>query len=124
MESNEQKATSEFTEAASVHITAPCEPATPATADDPYTSRHGAPYSGYGPAGAHDTVSSSERAFVQAYRPDGSGIPNVAGYDFSLTGYSIPSQGEYSDPSMNSNAVSVTDIYAAIETVRPAATIV
>lgn len=46
----------------------------------------------------------------QASRPLDSGIPNVAGYGFSPTGYSIPSQGEYADPSMNNITVSDADI--------------
>lgn len=124
MESNKQQATSESTEAASVHITAPCEPATTPTADDPYVSRHGAPNSGYDLAGAHGTVSLSDQALVTAYRQFGTGIPSVAGYGTVTTGYSTASQGEYTDPSMNSNATSDTGIYAAIESVRPASTIV
>ncbi len=83
-----------------------------------------APNSGYGMAGAYGQVSLTYQAFVQAYRPLGSGIPNVAGYNIVTTGYSVPSQGEYVDPSMSSNTVSDADIYAAIESVRPAASII
>ncbi|MGN5354899.1 hypothetical protein ACQ4P5_23255 [Ralstonia sp. L16] len=83
-----------------------------------------APNSGYGMAGAYGQVSLTYQAFVQAYRPLGSGIPNVAGYSIVTTGYSAPSQGEYVDASMSSNTVSDADIYAAIESVRPAASII
>lgn len=83
-----------------------------------------APNSGYGSAGAYGLVSLTYQAFVNAYRPFGTGIPNVAGYGTVTTGYSTPSQGEYTDPSMSSNTVTDADIYAAIESVRPAATIV
>ena len=83
-----------------------------------------APNSGYGMAGAYGQVSLTYQAFVQAYRPLGCGIPNVAGYSIVTTGYSAPSQGEYVDPSMSSNTVSDADIYAAIESVRPAASII
>ena len=83
-----------------------------------------APNSGYGMAGAYGQVSLTYQAFVQAYRPLGSGIPNVAGYSIVTTGYGVPSQGEYVDPSMSSNTVSDADIYAAIESVRPAASII
>ncbi|MGM3277895.1 hypothetical protein [Ralstonia sp. 24A2] len=83
-----------------------------------------APNSGYGMAGAYGQVSLTYQAFVQAYRPFGSGIPNVAGYSIVTTGYNVPSQGEYTDLSMSSNTVSDADIYAAIESVRPAASIV
>ena len=83
-----------------------------------------APNCGYDRAGAYGQVSLTYQTFVLAYRPFGSGIPNVAGYDIVPTGYSVPSQGEYTDLSMSSNTVSDADIYAAIESVRPAATIV
>ena len=83
-----------------------------------------APNSGYGMAGAYGQVSLTYQAFVQAYRPLGSGIPNVAGYSIVTAGYSVPSQGEYVDASMSSNTVSDADIYAAIESVRPAASII
>lgn len=83
-----------------------------------------APNCGYDRAGAYGQVSLTYQAFVLAYRPLGSGIPNVAGYDKFPTGYGVPSQGEYTDLSMSSNTVSDADIYAAIESVRPAATIV
>jgi len=95
------------------------EPSRPAD-----TGAYGAPNSGYSVAGAYGQVSLTYQAFVQAYRPYGSGIPNIAGYGASPTGYSIPSQGEYTDPSMSSNTVSDADIYAAIEAVRPVATII
>ncbi|MCK8648896.1 hypothetical protein M1M06_07540 [Ralstonia insidiosa] len=95
------------------------EPSRPAD-----TGAYGAPNSGYSVAGAYGQVSLTYQAFVQAYRPYGSGIPNVAGYGFSPTGYSVASQGEYTDPSMSSNTVSDADIYAAIEAVRPVATII
>ncbi|CAJ0707249.1 hypothetical protein R11007_05068 [Ralstonia holmesii] len=93
------------------------EPSRPAD-----TGAYGAPNSGYSVAGAYGQVSLTYQAFVTAYRPYGSGIPSVAGYGFSPTGYSTPSQGEYTDPSMSSNNVSDADIYAAIEAVRPVAT--
>ncbi len=83
-----------------------------------------APNCGYDRAGAYGQVSLTYQAFVLAYRPFGSGIPNVAGYDKVPAGYSVPSQGEYADLSMSSNTVSDADIYAAIESVRPAASIV
>ncbi|TXD59925.1 hypothetical protein FUT88_12425 [Ralstonia sp. TCR112] len=83
-----------------------------------------APNSGYCMAGAYGQVSLTYQAFVQAYRPLGSGIPNVAGYSIVTTGYSAQSQGEYVDASMSSNTVSDADIYAAIESVRPAASII
>lgn len=85
---------------------------------------YGAPNSGYDLAGAYGQVSLTYQAFVNAYRPLGTGIPYIAGYDQPPTGYSIASQGEYTDSSMNSNTVSDADIYAAVESVRPAATIV
>ena len=49
-----------------------------------------APNCGYDRAGAYGQVSLTYQAFVLAYRPFGSGIPNVAGYDKVPAGYSVP----------------------------------
>ncbi|KWF90404.1 hypothetical protein [Burkholderia cepacia] len=85
---------------------------------------YNAPNSGYGVAGAYGNVALTYQAFVIAYRPSGTGIPNIAGYGNYPAGYSIPSQSEYTSAAMTTNAVTDADIYAAIESVRPAATIV
>ncbi len=84
---------------------------------------YSAPNSGYDDAGAYSDVSLSYQAFITAYRPFGTGIPNIAGYGISTAGYSVDAQGEYTSPSMSTDTVTDADIYAAIEAVRPAATI-
>jgi len=63
------------------------------------------------------------QGFITAFRPLGTGIPNIAGYGISFAGYGVPSQGKYADISEIQNAISDADIYAAIDSVKPAATI-
>lgn len=77
---------------------------------------------GYGLAGGYGSMVLPRQAFVTAYRPLGTGVPNIAGYGISTTGYSTPSQGEYASLDMVRNAVTDADIYAAIDSVRPIGT--
>ena len=64
------------------------------------------------------------QAFVTAYRPTGSGIPNIAGYGNAPAAYGVASQGgEYATMSMIQGAVTDADIYAAIDSVKPVGTI-
>lgn len=81
------------------------------------------PTSGYGVAGAYGSLLLPYQAFVTAYRPIGSGIPFVAGYSSTPSGYSVASRGEYASLSMVINAVSDADIAAAVASVIPAGTI-
>jgi hypothetical protein len=79
---------------------------------------------GYGVAGAYGSLVHQYQAFVTAYRPSGTGIPFVAGYGSSPSGYSIASRGEYADLSQVQQSVTDADIFAAVASVIPAATIV
>lgn len=88
------------------------------------TGVYGGPYIGYGMAGAYGSMLMPYQAFVIAYRPAGAGIPNVAGYGYSTGAYNMPSQEEYASLSMIQGAVSDADIYAAIDSVKPVATVV
>jgi hypothetical protein len=87
------------------------------------TGGYGIPTSGYGVAGAYGSMLLAYQAFVTAYRPIGTGIPYVAGYGSSPSGYSIASRGEYADLSMVLTQVTDADIYAAVASVLPIATI-
>jgi len=63
------------------------------------------------------------QAFVQAYRPlVNLPIANVSGYGVSTGAYNTASQASYIDLQSFSDAISDADIYAAIDSVRPAAT--
>lgn len=95
------------------------EPARPAD-----TGGYGGGMVGYGVAGGYGSLALPMQAFVTAYRPAGSGIPSVAGYGISTTGYATPSQGEYAALSMVQTHVTDADIYAAIDSVRPAGYVV
>lgn len=81
-------------------------------------------YIGYGVAGAYGSLVHQYQAFVTAYRPIGTGIPYVAGYASSPSGYRTPSRGEYASVSMVQTSVSDADIYAAVASVIPVGTIV
>lgn len=78
---------------------------------------------GYGVAGAYGSLVCNYQAFVTAYRPLGSGIPNVQGYGVSVGGYSQPSQADYADIGDMTGVVSDAFIYAAIASVLPSGTI-
>ncbi|EPS1221707.1 hypothetical protein ACVBR5_000938 [Burkholderia cenocepacia] len=88
------------------------------------TGAYGAPNIGYSVAGAYGSVLLDYQAFVIAYRPIGAGIPYVAGYGSSPAGYRQPSRAVYADLSLIQNTVSDSDIYAAIDSVKPAGTII
>lgn len=78
---------------------------------------------GYGQAGAYGSLLLPYQAFVTAFRPSGTGIPNVAGYNMPAGAYSVPSHIEYGALSQVQGAVLDSDIYDAINSVRPAGTI-
>lgn len=88
------------------------------------TGAYRAPNSGYGVAGAYGSLQIPYQAFVQAYRPLGSGIPYVAGYGASPGGYRTPSRSDYASLGDVVGAVTDADIQAAIDSVRPAGTII
>jgi hypothetical protein len=87
------------------------------------TGAYSAPNSGYGVAGNYGSILIPFQAFVIAYRPSSSGIPNVAGYGYSSAGYGTPSQAEYASISQIQGAVTDADIYSAIDSVKPVGTI-
>ena len=88
------------------------------------TGSYGGPLIGYGVAGAYGSLLLPFQAFVTAFRPTGSGIPLIAGYGISTGGYSQPSRASYASMSMIQGSVTDADIYAAIDSVKPVATIV
>ncbi len=85
------------------------------------TGAYRAPNSGYGLAGGYGSVALPFQAFVTVYRAKSTGIPTVAGYGTSSSGYSVASQGQYASINSVINAVNDADIYAAIDSVKPAA---
>jgi hypothetical protein len=89
------------------------------------TGAYRAPNSGYGVAGGYGSVLLPYQAFVVAFRPvSNAGIANVAGYGISTGGYSQPSRAEYASMTMVTGGVSDADIFASIDAVKPAGTIV
>jgi hypothetical protein len=77
---------------------------------------------GYGLAGAYGSMLLPYQCFVTAFRPTGSGIPNVAGYGVSTGAYNTASQVEYASMNMIQGAVTDADIFAAIDSVTTCAT--
>lgn len=86
------------------------------------TGSYGGPLIGYGVAGGYGSMMLPFQAFVTAYRPTSTGIPNVAGYGVSTGGYSRASQAEIASMNMIQGAVTDDDIYAAIDSVKPVGT--
>jgi len=87
------------------------------------TGVYGGPLIGYGVAGSYGSRMLAYQAFVTAYRPLGSGIPNVGGYGTSVGGYSRGSQLEYANISSSQTGITDAQIYAAVASVIPVATI-
>jgi hypothetical protein len=74
----------------------------------------------YGAIGGYGSKNPNlqQQAFVTAYRPQGSGIPNIAGYGDPEAGYTTGGQSMYA--SMSSiTGITDADIYAAVDSVRP-----
>jgi hypothetical protein len=78
---------------------------------------------GYGVAGGYGSLLLPYQIFVTAFRPPGTGIPNIAGYGISTGGYSTGSQAMYASASMT-QGVADGDIYSALDSVRVAGTII
>lgn len=79
---------------------------------------------GFGLAGGYGSQLLPFQCFVTAYRPAGSGIPYVAGYGSSSGGYGQASRADYAQLSQIQGAVTDADIYSAVDSVKPAATII
>ncbi|WP_287496921.1 hypothetical protein [Pandoraea sp. CB10b_02] len=86
------------------------------------TGSYGGPLIGYGVAGGYGSMLLPFQAFVTAFRPTSTGIPNVAGYGVSTGGYGQASQAEIASMNMIQGAVTDDDIYAAIDSVKPVGT--
>jgi len=88
------------------------------------TGAYRGPSRGYGVAGPYGSVRLPFQAFVTAYLPLGSGIPNVSGYRMPAGGYGVPSRLEYASLDVIADAVRDSDIFAAVDGVKPIATTV
>lgn len=88
------------------------------------TGSYGGPAIGYGVAGGYGSLLIPYQAFVTAFRPTGSGIPYVAGYGSTPSGYSTPSRGEYASQSMITGSITDAQVYEAVAAVKMEGTIV
>jgi hypothetical protein len=94
------------------------EPARPAD-----TGAYHVPTTGYGVNGCYGSILLPFQAFVTAYHKLGTGIPNVMGYGGTVGGYGVASQIEYASMSMIQGFLTDAAIYAAVDSVRPAGSI-
>ena len=82
---------------------------------------------GYGLAGGYGSLLLPYQAFVTAFTPLSSGIPYVTGYGQPSIGGGVGGYGagamEYGDLAMIVGALTAADIYAAVDSVKPVATI-
>lgn len=86
---------------------------------------YGVPTSGYGVAGYYGSLLLPSQAFLIAFRPASSGIPNIAGYGNAPAAYGVPSRGGmYASLTMIQGQVTDADIYAAIDSVKPVGTVI
>ena len=88
------------------------------------TGSYGGPMIGYGVAGGYGSLMLPYQAFVTAYRPSGSGIPYIAGYSSTPSGYSVASRGEYASQSMITGSITDAQVYEAIAAVKMEGTLV
>ncbi|CAX60691.1 hypothetical protein ABEI05_05310 [Erwinia billingiae] len=88
------------------------------------TGAYGGPTIGYGQAGGYGSLSLPYQAFVTAQRPKGSGVPYIAGYASTPSGFSIPSRGQYSSQKMVTGTVTDAQVYEAVASVKMEGTIV
>lgn len=82
------------------------------------TGSYGGPALGYGLAGGYGSLLIPYQAFVVARRPEISGLPYIAGYDTTPSGYGTPSRGQYVSLDMFRGAVTNAEIYAAVAAVK------
>lgn len=78
---------------------------------------------GYGMAGGYGSMLIPFQCFVTAYRPAGSGIPLVAGYGVPTGAYRTPSRSDYASLDSIQGSITDADIYDAVASVMPTATI-
>jgi hypothetical protein len=88
------------------------------------TAAYGMPYCGYGSAGKYGSLQLQYQSFIDVTKPKSTAIPLVAGYGVSVGAYQTASKIKYSNLDEMSNVVTDSDIYQAIESVKPAGSIV
>jgi len=79
---------------------------------------------GFSVAGGYGSILLPFQCFVDAFRPEGSGIPLIAGYGVSSGGYGVASRAEYATTDMVQMSIQDAEIYEAIDSVKPAGTII
>lgn len=78
---------------------------------------------GYSAGGGYGSLAYPYQSFVTAFRPAWTGLASIAGYGTPTGAYNIGSQAEYASLS-TVGGIQDNDIYAAIDSVRVAGTII
>lgn len=73
---------------------------------------------GYGCAGCYGSLQFPGQAFIMAMRPNGQGVPNVAGYGDPQAGYGV-GVGDYISQSQVSGPITDNEIYAMADLTKP-----
>lgn len=79
---------------------------------------------GYGVGGGYGSMLMPYQSLVIVYRQTGSSTPLVSGYGVPAGAYRTPSRGEYAKISDMQQAIADASIYAALDAVKPAGTVV
>jgi hypothetical protein len=75
---------------------------------------------GYNTAGRYGSLKLNNQIFVVAYRPSGSGLPRIAGYNAARGAYTSPSYAKYSSLGQVVGFVTDADIFAAVAAAKAA----
>jgi hypothetical protein len=78
---------------------------------------------GYNTSGRYGSLLLNNQVFVVAYRPTGSGLPQIAGYNAARGAYTTPSYAKYSSLDQVVGFVTDSDIFAAVDAAKPAGVI-
>lgn len=82
------------------------------------TGSYGGSALGYRMGGGYGSLMTPYQAFVIARRPEISGLPYIAGYDTSPSGYGTPSRGQYISLERFRGEVTDAQLYAAVAAVK------
>jgi hypothetical protein len=87
------------------------------------TGAYNSSRTGYNTSGRYGSLQLNNQVFVVAYRPTGSGLPGIAGYNAARGAYTTPSYAKYSSLSQVVGFVTDLDIMNAIDQAKPAGVI-
>jgi hypothetical protein len=84
------------------------------------TGAYNTPQTGYNTSGKYGSLVLNNQIFVTAFRPSGSGLPRIAGYNAARGAYTAASYAKYSSLSEVVGFVTDADIFAAVDAAKAA----